>query len=89
MICNREPSLALCGDLEGWEGEGKEACEEGIYVHLWLIRAVVQQKPAQHWKAVFLQFKKRTSPSSAGGAGLIPGWEAKIPHASWPEKNKT
>ena len=25
-----------------------------------------------------------TSSSNAGGAGLIPGWGAKIPHASWP-----
>ena len=27
----------------------------------------------------------KTSPSSAAGAGLIPGQGAKIPHASWPE----
>ena len=27
-----------------------------------------------------------TLPSNAGGASLIPGWEAKIPHASWLEK---
>ena len=27
----------------------------------------------------------RTSPSSAGGAGSIPSWGAKIPHASWPK----
>ena len=27
----------------------------------------------------------KNQPSSAGVAGLIPGWEAKIPHASWPE----
>ena len=26
-----------------------------------------------------------TSPSSTGGVGLIPGWEAKIPHASGPK----
>ena len=25
-------------------------------------------------------------PSIAGGAGLIPGWRTKIPHASWPRK---
>ena len=25
----------------------------------------------------------KASPSNAGGAGLIPGQEAKIPHASW------
>ena len=28
----------------------------------------------------------KTSPSNAGGAGLIPGWRAKIPHASWSKK---
>ena len=28
----------------------------------------------------------KTSPSNAGGAGSIPGWGAKIPHASQPEK---
>ena len=27
----------------------------------------------------------KTSPSIAGGAGLIPGWGAKIPHASRPK----
>ena len=27
----------------------------------------------------------KNQPSSAGVAGLIPGWEAKIPHVSWPE----
>ena len=29
--------------------------------------------------------KKKNQPSSAGVAGLIPGWDTKIPHASWPE----
>ena len=27
----------------------------------------------------------KTSPSIAGGAGSIPGWGAKIPHASQPK----
>ena len=44
-----------------------------------------------------LSFKKRdfpgspevkSSPPNAGGAGSIPGWGAKIPHASWPKKPK-
>ena len=30
----------------------------------------------------------KTSPSNAGGADLIHGWEAKIPHASRPVKPK-
>ena len=28
---------------------------------------------------------KTSSPSNAGGAGLIPGWEAKMPCALWPK----
>ena len=27
----------------------------------------------------------KTSPSNAGHMGQIPGWEAKIPHDSWPK----
>ena len=27
----------------------------------------------------------KTSPFNAGAVGWIPGWRAKIPHASWPE----
>ena len=27
----------------------------------------------------------KTPPSNAEGASLIPGWRAKIPHASWPQ----
>ena len=27
----------------------------------------------------------KTSPSSTGGVGSIPGWGVKIPHASWPK----
>ena len=27
----------------------------------------------------------KTSPSNAGSTGSIPGWGAKIPHASWPK----
>ena len=30
----------------------------------------------------------KTSPCNAGGAGLIPGQGAKIPHASWPNNKK-
>ena len=31
----------------------------------------------------------KTSPSDAGNVGSIPGWGAKIQHASWPKKTKT
>ena len=35
----------LCDDLEGWEvGVGRETPEEGVYVYIWLIHDVVQQK---------------------------------------------
>ena len=30
----------------------------------------------------------KTLPSNAGGVGLIPGWETKVPHASWPNKTE-
>ena len=30
----------------------------------------------------------KTSPPNAGGAGSIPSWEAKIPHALQPQKTK-
>ena len=30
----------------------------------------------------------KTLSSYALGAGLIPVWEAKVPHASWPKKQK-
>ena len=30
----------------------------------------------------------KTQSSQALGAGLIPGGEAKVPHASWPKKQK-
>ena len=33
--------------------------------------------------------KKKNSPSNAEDVGLIPGWGTKVPHASWPKKNKT
>ena len=35
------------------------------------------------------EIKKKTSPSNAGGAWSIPCWGTKIPHASWPKKQKT
>ena len=31
----------------------------------------------------------QTSPSNAGGVGSIPGWGAKIPHASGPKNQNT
>ena len=30
----------------------------------------------------------KTSPSNAGSVDSIPGWGAKIPHASWPENQE-
>ena len=49
----------LYDDLEGWDREdGREAQEGGdmgIYVYIYLIHFVVQQKLAQHCKAIVLQ----------------------------------
>ena len=33
--------------------------------------------------------KVKTLPSNAMGVALIPGWGARIPHASQPKQNKT
>ena len=42
----------LCDDLGvGWDGR------EGTHVYLRLIHTVVQQKPAQHRKAIILQLE--------------------------------
>ena len=56
----------LCDDLEGWGGrwEGGRLRREEIYVcvyiYIWLIHFVVQQKLTQHCKAIIiLQFKKK------------------------------
>ena len=49
----------LCDDLEGWDREsGREAQEGGdmgIYVCIWLIYFVVQQKLTQHCEEIILQ----------------------------------
>ena len=50
----------LWGNLEGWDevgGSGGGLKNEETYVYLWLIHAVVWQKPTQHCKATILQFK--------------------------------
>ena len=38
-------------------GVGERLKREVIYVYMWLMRVVVWQKPTQHCKAMFLQFK--------------------------------
>ena len=50
----------LYDDLEGWDSreDGREAQEGvgmGIYVCIWLIHSVVQQKLTQHCEAIILQ----------------------------------
>ena len=49
----------LCDDLEGWDKEGgREDQEEGdieVYVCIWLIHFVVQQKLTQHCKAIIFR----------------------------------
>ena len=48
-----ELNPVFCDNLEGWN-RGKR---EGLYVYLWLIHVVIQQKPTQHCKAIILQLK--------------------------------
>ena len=38
--------------------------------------------------SLVVQWLRLPSPSNAGGAGLIPGWETKIQYVSWPKKSK-
>ena len=49
----------LCDDLEGWDREGggetQEGGDMGMYVYIWLIDSVVQQKLTQHCEAIILQ----------------------------------
>ena len=49
----------LCDRLEGWDREGGREMQEGgdmeIYVYIWLIHFVIQQKLSQHCKAIILQ----------------------------------
>ena len=49
---HREITSVLCDDLEGWDREGGREAQEGgdmgIYVCIWLIHFVVQQKPTQY-----------------------------------------
>ena len=51
--------MVLCNDLEGWDREGGREAEEGgdmgIYVYIWLIHFVVQQKLTQYCEAVIRQ----------------------------------
>ena len=50
----------LHGDLDGWDGcGGKEVQRERVYVCIWMIHAVVQQKLTQNCKAPILQLKKK------------------------------
>ena len=55
---HRKLSLALCDDLEGWDGKvGGRLKTEGLHVYLWLIHIVVPQKLTQHSKKIILQLK--------------------------------
>ena len=52
-------------------------------------RATCKASPSMYklkacWK-IFLAVQVKTLPSNAGDRGSIPGWGAKIPHASWPK----
>ena len=49
----------LCNNLEGWDREGGRKAQEegdmGMYVCIWLIHFVVQQKLTQYCEAIILQ----------------------------------
>ena len=49
----------LCDHLEGWDKKGeretKEGGDMGMFVYVWLISFVVQQKVAQQCGAIILQ----------------------------------
>ena len=49
----------LCDPLEVWDREGGRETQEGggmgIYVYVYLIHFVIQQKLTQHFKAIILQ----------------------------------
>ena len=52
--------LCLCDDLEEWDGvSGREDDKEKIYVNIWMIHVVVQQKLTQCCQAIILQFKNK------------------------------
>ena len=46
----------LCDHLEGWDREGGRETQEGgdmgIFVYVWLIHFVIQQKLTHHSKAI-------------------------------------
>ena len=58
-VKHRGISSVLCDDLEGWDREGGRETQEGadmeIYVCIWLIHFVVQQKLTQYCEAIILQ----------------------------------
>ena len=56
-------SSAQCSVMaqrDGMGSEGRRYKREGISVYIWLIHLFVQHKPAQHCKAIILQFSKST-----------------------------
>ena len=56
---HREIISMLCKYLEGWDSVGAREAQEGgdmvIYVGIWLIHFVAQQKRAQYCEAIILQ----------------------------------
>ena len=52
-------SKKKCDHLEGWDREGGREAQEGgdmgIYLCIWLIHFVVQQKLTQYCEAIILQ----------------------------------
>lgn len=52
----------LYDDPKGWDGGGQEEVSRGggIYVYLYLIHVVTQQKLSQHCKVIILQLKVKS-----------------------------
>ena len=59
VVSTQHSVMTWGGVLLGRVGESLK--REGMSVYLWLICAVVQQKPTQQFKGITLQLKRKTS----------------------------
>ena len=77
------PGVVLLGQrIRTREDRNGPASQVILRIHETLILRVFSLSGLPSWSS------GKTSPSSAGGAGLIPGRGAEIPHASRPKKPK-
>ena len=62
LLCVKQMGRSAwrCDDLEGWDvGMGGRSMREGVYVYIWLIHFIVQQRPTQHCKTTLPPAKKK------------------------------